>query len=248
MKRILLLLTVALAAIGTTQLSAVDPPAGFRSLFNGKDLSGWKIPAGDNGHWKVVDGVIDYDARSEATGDKVLWSEEPFRDFVLRIDWRLKKEPGFRHKVAVILPNGDIKKDEDGKPVEVEIDDVDSGVYLRGSSKSQLNMWLWPIGSGEVWGYRTDAKMPAEVRAGVTPKKRADKAHGEWNTFEVTMKGERLSVDLNGVNVLENALLPGVPQEGPIGLQHHGRFDEKLKAWTVSPALVQFRNIFIKSL
>ena len=35
---------------------------GFVSLFNGRDLSGWKVPAGDNGHWKVVDGVIDYDA------------------------------------------------------------------------------------------------------------------------------------------------------------------------------------------
>ena len=31
--------------------------AGFVSLFNGKDLSSWKIPAGDNGHWKVLDGV-----------------------------------------------------------------------------------------------------------------------------------------------------------------------------------------------
>ena len=49
---------------------AADAPAGFTPLFNGKDLAGWKVPEGDNGHWKVVDGVIDYDARSEATGDK----------------------------------------------------------------------------------------------------------------------------------------------------------------------------------
>ena len=41
-------------------------PEGFVSLFNGKDLTGWKIPEGDGGHWKVVDGVIDYDAGSEA--------------------------------------------------------------------------------------------------------------------------------------------------------------------------------------
>ena len=44
--------------------SAAEAPAGFTPLFNGKDLSGWKVPAGDNGHWKVLDGVIDYDARS----------------------------------------------------------------------------------------------------------------------------------------------------------------------------------------
>ena len=59
-------LTVACAvALGITA-SAQGP--NFVSLFNGKDLAGWKIPAGDNGHWKVADGVIDYDAASEATG------------------------------------------------------------------------------------------------------------------------------------------------------------------------------------
>ena len=68
------------------EFSADDSLQGFTSLFNGKDLSGWKVPEGDNGHWKVVDGVIDCDARSEAKGDKSLWSEKSYRDFVLRID------------------------------------------------------------------------------------------------------------------------------------------------------------------
>src|SRR5215471_10687420 len=55
-------------------------PDGFTSLFNGKDLTGWKIPAGDNGHWKVVDGVIDCDAKSESkVPDKSLWSEKSFK-------------------------------------------------------------------------------------------------------------------------------------------------------------------------
>jgi len=45
-------------------------PEGFVSLFNGNDLSGWKIPEGDNGHWKVLDNVIDYDAESESNSDK----------------------------------------------------------------------------------------------------------------------------------------------------------------------------------
>ena len=47
-------------------------PRGFISLFNGQDFTGWKVPAGDGGHWKVIDGVIDYDAESEAEGDKSL--------------------------------------------------------------------------------------------------------------------------------------------------------------------------------
>ena len=55
---------------------SVEPPEGFSVLFNGTDFNNWKVPEGDNGHWRVVDGVIDYDALSEAVGDKSLWTEE----------------------------------------------------------------------------------------------------------------------------------------------------------------------------
>ena len=43
-----------------------SPPPGFVALFNGRDLAGWQVPEGDGGHWKVVNGVIDYDAESQA--------------------------------------------------------------------------------------------------------------------------------------------------------------------------------------
>ena len=32
---------------------ADNPPPGFVSLFNGRDFSGWKVPEGDGGHWKL---------------------------------------------------------------------------------------------------------------------------------------------------------------------------------------------------
>jgi hypothetical protein len=225
-------------------------PEGFVSLFNGKDLSGWKVPPGDNGHWKVVDGTIDCDARSESSlPDKSLWTEKSFGDFVLRVDWRLKLEPAYKNKnVPIILPDGSHLKDAGGKEVRIEIDDVDSGIYVRGSSKSQVNIWMWPIGSGEVYGYRTDSRMPPEIRAAVTPKKRMDRPRGEWNTFEITVKGDRLWVNLNGEEVISNAQLPGVPSQGPIALQHHGSYDAKNHRWAGPPSLVQFRNIYIKEL
>jgi hypothetical protein len=242
-----------LAALAALFLSAAavraqDAPKGFTSLFNGKDLSGWKVPEGDNGHWKVIDGVIDYDARSESKKDKNLWTEKSYQNFILKVDWRLKKEPGVKHGVAVIQPDGTNKIGADGKPETVMIDDVDSGIYLRGEGKSQVNIWLWPVGSGEVWGYRTDAKMPPEVKAGVTPKLKADKPQGEWNTFEIKMVGDRLWVKLNGKEVIAKAQLPGVKAEGPIALQHHGAWSEAKQMWTSPPALVQFRNIYIKEL
>jgi hypothetical protein len=226
---------------------AAEPPAGFTALFNGKDLAGWKVPAGDNGHWKVVDGAIDYDAQSEAPGeDKNLWTVGEYGDFVLKVEWRIKETPYVNPNVPIIRQDGSHKKGPDGKEIKLQVPDSDSGVYLRGSSKSQVNIWCWPTGSGEVYGYRMDTKLPAAVRAGVTPRANADKDVGEWNTFEITMKGDRLTVVLNGIAVLENAQLPEVPAKGPIGLQHHG--DKKNGVWTSPPALVQFRNISVQEL
>jgi hypothetical protein len=132
--------------------------------------------------------------------------------------------------------SGDHVKGDDGKDKQVEIDDYgDSGIYLRGASKSQVNLWNWPVGSGEVYGYRMDKKMPAEVRAGVTPKVKADARPGQWNRMFITMKGDRLSVMLNKQTVIENAQLPGVASTGPIALQHHG-----------DP--IEFANLFIREL
>lgn len=203
---------------------------GFVSLFNGKDLTGWKADEEAKKHWVVKDGVIDYDGKG-----KDLWSEREFADFVLKVEWRWTREPK-KTRRPIILEDGSYALDENKKPKTVEVDDAgDSGIYLRGSSKSQVNIWCWPCGSGEVYGYRTDSKMPPEVRKGVTPKKKADKPLGEWNQFVITLKGDRLTVVLNGEEVVSNAQLPGVPAKGPIGLQNHG-------------APLQFRNILIKEL
>jgi hypothetical protein len=220
---------------------------GFRSLFDGRDLAQWIIPEGDNGHWKILDGVIDYDARSEAPGNKNLVSKQEFGDFVLRLDWRIKETPYENPNVPYILPDGTHARDIHGKEIKLKLPDSDSGIYLRDmSGKSQINIWCWPIGSGEVYGYRMDKKMPAKVRAGVTPRTQADKPVGEWNEFEITLKGDRLTVVLNGTTVIEEAELPGIPDRGPIALQHHGGFRDG--KYLGPPSLVQFRNIRIKPL
>jgi hypothetical protein len=225
---------------------SMDGASEFVSLFNGRDLTGWKVPAGDNGHWRVADGVIDYDAESEAAGDKSLWSGRAYGDFVLRVDWRIKGTPYVNPSVPIIRYDGTHKKDVNGREIRIAVPDSDSGIFLRGSSKAQVNIWGWPIGSGEVYGYRTDQSMPAAVRAGVTPKRNADRDIGAWNTFEITMRGDRLTVVLNGEEVISNAQLPGVAPSGPIALQHHG--EKKQGAWAAPPSLVQFRNISIREL
>ena len=159
-----------------------------------------------------------------------LWTEKEYGDFTLRVDWRIKETPYTNPNVHIVKPDGTSKLDATGKPVLMAVPDSDSGIYLRGLDKAQVNIWCWPVGSGEVYGYRTDEKMPAAVRAGVTPKKLADRNIGEWNTFEITVKGSRLTVVLNGERVIENAELPGLPARGRIALQHHG--SKKDGKWT----------------
>ncbi|UCC98246.1 MAG: DUF1080 domain-containing protein [Phycisphaerales bacterium] len=224
------------------ELPGADPPAdvvaqqdrGLRCLYNGLDLRGWKQTPGHEGHWRARNWILDYDGKSEAK-DKNLWTEQEFGDFVLIVDWRLPGKPKIDH-VPVVLPDGSEATGADGKPLTAAVMDAgDSGIYLRGSSKSQINIWNWPVGSGEIWGYRKDEKMPAQVRRAATPILNADHPVGRWNRFEITAIGDKVSIVLNGKTVIREAQLPGLPERGPIALQHHGD-------------RIQFANIYIKEL
>ncbi len=237
----------ALAVLLSAGAAPEKSEEGFLSLFDGKDLSQWLIPKDDNGHWKVENGVIDYDAKSESSGEKHLISKKTYGDFVLKFDWRIKETPFLNPNVAYVLPDGSLARGVDGKELKLTLPDSDSGVYLRDmNGKSQVNIWCWPIGSGEVYGYRMDKSLPSKVRAGVTPKTQADKPVGEWNAFEITLIRDRLTVTLNDITVIEAAELPGIPATGPIALQHHGGF--KNGKYLGPPSLVQFRNLRIKPL
>jgi hypothetical protein len=245
MKNFLITLFVLSIQFSSSLKAQKTPPEGFTSLFNSKDFSGWKVPVGDNGHWKIIDGVIDYDAESEAKEDKNLWTEKEYKDFVLMVDWRIKETPWKNPGVPLILPSGLHKLDENGKEITMVVPDSDSGILLK-ISDCQANIWCWPIGSGEVYGYRTDQNMPPAVRRAVTPKVNADHNIGEWNSFVITLQNDFITVELNGIVVIEGAYLPNMPETGSIGLQHHG--GKRDGEWVSPPSLVQFKNIYIKEL
>jgi len=245
---LLLTASVLLAASLTPFTVAADneAPPGFTSLFNGRDLANWKAPEGDNGHWKVVDGVIDYDAGSEAKSDKNLWSEREYGDFVLQVDWRIKETPYTNPNVPYILPDGTHARDIKGKEMKMSLPDSDSGVFIRGSGTHQINIWCWPIGSGEMYGVRMDAKRPPDVRAAVTPRTQADRPVGQWNHFEITVRGKTVTVVLNGKTVIPGAQIADLPERGRIAFQHHG--GKRDGTWNSPPSLVQFKNVFVKEI
>jgi hypothetical protein len=229
------------AAATMTAMSAAQnrpqnqPPAGFTSLFNGKDLSGWRgrepnyspyeqaalTPealaakqaawnAERDQHWRVdvAKGEIVSDGNSPH-----LATVKDYGDFELYVDW------------LMVSPNGD------------------SGVYLR--SYPQVQIWDpnnprevrngAPKGSGALWNNNAD-------NPGKWPLVKADKPVGEWNTFHIRMVGQKVWVWFNDQLTVDGQVLdnyfdrakPVLPT-GPIELQTHG-------------SEIRFRNIFIKEL
>ncbi len=94
----------------------------------------------------------------------------------------------------------------------------DSGIYLRGSP--QVQIWDNPIGSGGLYNNQKNASKPLAV---------ADKPVGEWNTFRIRMVGEKVTVWLNGVLVVNETVLENywerdkpIYPRGSIELQNHG--------------------------
>jgi len=212
---------------------------GFRPLFDGKTLAGWDVKPWHEGRWVAREGAIDYDGGGprKRGQDPSLWTTGHLGDFVLYVEWRLPAKPEMKPQ-PIVLYNGDFLMEEDNPRKRVtrpRLDAGDSGILMRGVLKCQANIWSQALGSGEINGYRTDRSMPQEVRRACIPIKNADRPFGEWNAFEITLKGESMTVVLNGEKVIDSAHLPDLPERGPIGLQHHGDS-------------VQFRNVWIKEL
>ena len=81
---------LCVAMLGTAAMAlAADntPPEGFTALFNGKDLTNWATPETlkqAEEHWKVVDGVIEYDGKW-----RDLKTTKDYGDFELWVDWKI---------------------------------------------------------------------------------------------------------------------------------------------------------------
>src|SRR5262249_28314645 len=146
-----------------------------------------------------------------------------------------------------ILPDGTHAWDVHGKELRLPLPDADSGVFLRGNGDYQVNIWCWPVGSGEMYTLRTRRETPPDLRAAVTPKHQADKPVGQWNHSETPVRGKTVNFPLKGVTVTPGATTPALPGKGRLALQHHGSKNGRGE-WNGPPSLVQFRNIRIKEL
>jgi len=154
---------------------------------------------------------------------------------VLVADWRLPAKAKARSR-PTFTADGLYIRDDKGQIIRKEILDAgDSGIHLRGNPRYQVNIWSQPMGSGDINDLHKDATLSEAIRRACLPKQRADAPFGQWNRFVITLRGNRVTVVLNGALVIDRAELPSVPPRGPLGLQNHG-----------DP--VEFRNLFLKEL
>jgi hypothetical protein len=76
-------------AVFLTSATALVAGPKLKPIFNGKDLSGWQVPDGNNeaGWYKALDGVLKIKSGPQKKGS-ILWSKKKYRNFVMEFDFR----------------------------------------------------------------------------------------------------------------------------------------------------------------
>lgn len=187
------------------QVDSQEQAEGFRPLFDGVSLAGWKLRhANGKQSWSAPNGMLVNDVTGHGEGTDLVTNEK-FRDFTVRYEYKIPKgsNSGFylrgRHEIQIL-------------------DDYDEGKPTKGGNGAIYNL--------------------AAVSQFVSRKP------GEWQTVEATIKGNRVTVILNGVKVHDNVLV-----DRPTGGELDGNVNEP------GPILLQadhggvtFRNMRIKVL
>ena len=91
-----LTLVVLVCLIDTAWSADKEQKESFRSLFNGKDLKGWKTYGGKMESWGVDNGLL----FTTGKGGGWLLTDEEFSDYEMRLEYRWEK-PGGNSGVAV---------------------------------------------------------------------------------------------------------------------------------------------------
>ena len=77
-------------AVFLTSATALVAGPKLKPIFNGKDLSGWEVPDGNDeaGWYKAVEGVLKIQSGSQKKGS-ILWSKKKYRNFVVEFEFRM---------------------------------------------------------------------------------------------------------------------------------------------------------------
>jgi hypothetical protein len=167
------------------------------ALFNGQDLSGWKMSGKGNSEWKVENGIL----ITPGEGPELI-NDSKFEDFKLHVEFNCGQTSN-------------------------------SGVYLRGRYEVQIETDSADEGplhhTGSVYGF-------------IKPSPELPRKSGEWQTYDITLIGRRVTVVQNGQTVIDNKEIPGITGGA---LDSHEGLPGPIYLQGSEKGHVQFRNIVI---
>ncbi len=222
----------------SVSLRAADNEAGFKPLFNGKDLTGWD---GRKNHWSVEDGAITGTTSKDnpAKGNNFLIAKDGDKDLVVG-DFELR----FSYRFTSDWGNSGVQyRSKDfgnhvvgGYQADMEVGDTYSGILYEERMTRGI---MAARGEKVVWG--EDGKKQV---VGKTPKTSAEiqaniKKNG-WNDYVIIAKGNHFQHFINGLQTVD--VIDKDPKKqvmsGILALQiHQGQ-----------PMRIQFKNMRIKTL
>jgi hypothetical protein len=216
---------------------AADVEPGFKSLFNGKDLTGWE---GNPDLWSVKDGAITGITKSDPPlthNTFLVYKEGNVDDFELRLSYRIVNgNSGIQYR-SKVTEQGKFGPIVSGYQADFEAGKVYSGILYEERARGILAQR----------GQKTvikdaDGKHKVEVTGslGKSEEIQAKIKNEDWNDYVVIAKGNHLQHFINGMQTVDvtDEQTSKAAKSGIFALQIH----------TGAPMTVQFKNIRIKSL
>jgi hypothetical protein len=177
-------------------------PKGFEPLFNGKNLTGWKVMGGKADAWGADAGILFV----KGGGGGWLMTEKEYGDFELLLEYKLAEKGNSGVALRAPLKG---QPTYDGMEIQI-LDDVWHKANYKGLKRTQL--------TGSIYGV-------------VPPSAEVSKPVGEWNKMRIVAKGRQITVELNGTKIVDANLdahkdragqHPGLRRtKGHLGLQSH---------------------------
>lgn len=185
-----------LFSLGVLSLASISLQAGpWESLFNGKDLTGWRVLNGTAPYVVENDAIVG--TTTVGSPNAFLATERTFGDFILELE--LKQEVGPSN--SGVQFRGLSVPEYMNRRVHGYQCEIDPGerAWSGGIYDEARRGWLYPVT--------------------LNPPARAAYKYGEWNLIRIEAIGDSLRTWINGVPVAH--VIDGMTREGFIALQIH---------------------------
>lgn len=238
-----LMAALAAGAVLLTQtalLPAQEAEPGFTSLFNGRDLTGWR---GNPELWSVRDGAITGVTKADPKlthNTFLVWTNGVTEDFELRLSYRIEKgNSGIQYR-SKVTREGQFGPIVGGYQADFEAGKIYSGILYEEGGRGILAL------RGQKVTIKADPADPKKTKiektgeVGKSDEIQARIKNEDWNDYVVIAKGNHLQQFINGLPTVDvtDEQEARAAKSGVLALQIH----------VGPPMVVQFKNVRIKAL